>query len=202
MIYPANCALCNINSKCIISHAIVHAPSSVKHVVLSKKTIIYSEGLPADNVFILKSGSVSMTLSNRRGALRIADFIQAGEIFGLDAFLEDKTRVFTAITREDTSICTLPCFEFQRVLTHDHDRLWAIMLSLASQTFRHQLEKVEISGDPVSRRLQSAFFRISKANLSTRIKQSELSQYLGVSEETVSRNLRALRRKRAGFANQ
>jgi len=53
--------------------------------------------MPAENIFIVERGSVSLTSVDRQGRPRIARFIRASGIFGLDALLPERTRIFTAI---------------------------------------------------------------------------------------------------------
>jgi CRP/FNR family transcriptional regulator, anaerobic regulatory protein len=192
-----NCYYCRCRTDCNLATLVDHKPFCAEQLVLKKNTIIYSVGLPADSVFVVQSGSVSITHVNAGGQSRIAKFLGRGAIFGLDAFLTRKTRLFTAVTREESVLCLLSCTEFERLVKQDCERMWRLFLLVDNQIHDGEIEKLEISGSRLNKRLRRAVARITGGHtcgVPGQIKQRELAEFLGVSEETISRELKKSRR--------
>jgi DNA-binding MarR family transcriptional regulator len=86
-------------------------------------------------------------------------------------------------------------------MKQDPERVWNLFLLVDAQTHDSEIEKLEISGRRLNRRLRCAIARIAAARACeppSEIKQRELAEFLGVSEEAISRQLRKLRGK--GFS--
>jgi CRP/FNR family transcriptional regulator len=164
----------------------------VRQLVLQKREVVYSAGLPAENVFVVRSGSVRITFGDACGGERITRFVHPGEVFGLDAFLPEKIRAFSAITREESVLCVATSSEFLRFVKQDCQRLWALFVQLDANAFNCHFEKLEMSGNRVSGRLRKMLARI-RGTTPIEIKQWELAQFLGVSEETISREMKKMR---------
>jgi CRP-like cAMP-binding protein len=195
MYRDASCSCCSNNS-CILANQRHVMPVGVKQLRFNKKSIVYSAGLPGESVFMVCSGSVSLALGDTHGRERIVRFVPAGGLFGLDSLLPSKTRLFTAIARAESLVCVMSNSTFERVVKQDGERLWSVFLQVVEELFDSQIEKLEISGDRVARRLRNTLARIPGYSATTaglEIKQWELAQFLGVSEETVSRQLKTLR---------
>jgi len=187
-----SCLLCPGNTGCILSSQAHATPIPVRTLELQRQEIVFSEGSPAETVFVVRSGSVRMTLSEASGGTRIVRFVRPGEVLGLDALLSEKIRVFTAITREQSTLCAVTRFEFEQFVKQDGERLWRLFLQFAAEIFGGQVEKLELSGDRVADRLRNIMVRI-RSSTPIGIKQWELAQFLGVPEETISRQMKVLR---------
>ena len=196
-----NCVYCACCYHCILSPCGRRESLPVKQVEFRRGVIIYIAGLPAQCIFVVQSGSVSLTSVDALGNQRIASFVRPGEALGLDSFLSRHTHLFTAVARENSRVCFAASAEFKRFAQHDNERMWRLVLLLAELAHDVQVEKIEISGQRVQKRLQSAVARLTRMVRDTAsrklpvtyIKQCELAQFLGVPEETVSRGLKHLR---------
>jgi CRP/FNR family transcriptional regulator, cyclic AMP receptor protein len=161
---------------------------------------VYSDGLPADGIFVLKTGSISLTRSDALGNARIVRLVLPGGVFGLDSLLPNRIRFFTAVAREDSKICFVSSSEFEREVRQDKEKLWKLVLLLDLLAHEGEVEKIEISGQQMQRRLRNVLSRFGSAfgnragdkNGIARIRQWELAQFLGTSEETISRELKKL----------
>jgi len=172
----------------------------VKEFEFRKGGIVYSCGLPTEGVFVVRSGSVRLTFSDPFGNARIARFVWAGEVFGLDSILTERTRLFTAVSREFSELCFMTSTAFEELVRSDKNRLWRFALLLDGLAHHSDLQKVEISGGRVRERLRNAIARLVSSPTDPAhkaigsIRQWELAQYIGVAEETVSRELRRFHR--------
>jgi len=163
-------------------------------------------GMPADVVFFLKSGSVRLVVSNALASERVSRFLWPGEIFGFESVLPQGVYRFTAVAREASQVCFVNRQSFEILVRQDESRLWALVLFLCRREQECETEKLEISSPRVRGRLQYALasFRELRGDnptgqgLLAHIKQWEIAQFLGVSQEAVSREFRRLRARGGG----
>ena len=78
---------------------------AVKQLEFRKGALIYSCGAPAEGVYLVSKGSVSLTLTDARGHERIVQFVRAGELFGLEAMSAEESRLTGAEARERVKVC-------------------------------------------------------------------------------------------------
>ena len=132
----------------------------------SKGALIFVEGEPGDELFIIQEGSVKITriVSDNEVLLII---VKAGEIFGEMALLENKPRSATAVAFEDCKVMTMSRANFSqmiatqprliaKVTTLLAERLWLIYKQLINTLIENptarlydilviQLEKEHVS---------------------------------------------------------
>ena len=96
----ANCLTCpwrQHRSFCNVSGAALqHLQGIARTVLCDKGKVLYSEGEPADGIFILCSGRAKVSIASRRGTMMILKVAQAGEALGLAAVLSDHPHQDTA----------------------------------------------------------------------------------------------------------
>jgi CRP-like cAMP-binding protein len=203
MVHYAHCRCCVLASKCLLAPSEALDRTKLRQIEFGKSEIIYSSTFPADAVFTVRSGSVSLTLVDRMGKPRIARFVRTGELFGLDSLLPTTTRVFSAIAREQTRLCFMCRTAFLDFMHQDQNRMWQLLLELNRLVHDNDLQKMSLSGQPARMRLLALTSRLGSGtdtvttgeHVDIPIKQCELAQFLGVSEETVSRELKTIRAK-------
>jgi len=162
-------------------------------------TVIYSQGMPAQGLYVLCSGSVKLTTVTRNGADRIVAILNRGELFGYDSLFSSQRR-FSAIARVSSSAYFIERKRFFDLLRSDNELLLRVVVSLAVAVHQLQEALVDISAGPVRERIQSALacwsLRLGQhfcVGPPTMIKQRELAQLIGIPEETISRELTKLR---------
>jgi CRP-like cAMP-binding protein len=174
-----------------------------RRLKLCKDQIVYIAGLPAEAVYAVRSGSVSLVLSDILGNERIVRFVHPGHLFGLDSLLPRKTYFFTATTREDADVCFIPRTEFEDFVRCDRERMWRLLLVLDMLAHDGELDSAQLSTGPVRRRLKYAMTILDASSEGkprcngavTPLRQRELAQFIGAAEETVSREMKKLRRR-------
>lgn len=172
-----------------------------KRIPLEKGTIIYCEGAVAESLFVLCRGSVKLTYVTGSGSERIAQFIHPGDLFGLDAILHRTARRFSAVTRSASLIHAVGTVEFAAAIRDNTTGLWVLAQSLNTYLHAALMEKIKITGNRVSQRMQNAGIELGQKGSVTlatggrklEVTQRELADFIGVPEETVCRELSRLR---------
>lgn len=169
-----------------------------------KEKYIAREGDPFEGVLLVRSGSVKtcQTLSN--GEEHITGFYFPGEVFGLDGFA-NSSHVNSVITMETTSLCLLP---LQRFLSGQPGkpsievRFLELLSELLKRKDNHALmlaknrahERLAAFIMDLSRRFERR--HLSALCLSLPMSRTDVSRYLGLSLESVSRSFAVLEKDR------
>ncbi len=194
----SHCETCDSLPDCLFSsfeeRELQNIFSWLTSIQLPRNTTIYHEGLPADGVYVLCCGTVKLLTVSDGGMRRIAGLLSRGEMFGLDSLLPGRQRVFTAMTRERCELCFIDRDRFVRLLRSTPDFLWRLTNTLNLSLHKAQRLKLSISGDRVRNRLYTALVECNNRDL--HLKQIELAEIVGVSPETVNRELHKMRLKR------
>jgi len=133
--------------------------------VYPKNSMLFAEGEPGDELFIIQRGSVTIAKIVDNNEVLLA-LLKAGDIFGEMALLEAKPRVANAVAHEDCQVMTINRANFQymiktqpqliaRLTTLLAERIWFIYKQLANtlisdplgrmyDALRIQLEKTRV----------------------------------------------------------
>lgn len=205
----APCSRCpNAHSHCILRDldpdGLLALGTFGRSFYVKPKSLLYSSGFPADGIYILCSGSVKLFSESTGRGIRIAQLIHPGEVFGLDALLPSHTRRFGAMTLTGCMVHFIDHNRFSERIRLKADALWQLALMLDEEIHRSHEMRIAISGDHAQRRLYKAIVFLSRrqdADLPAlpswrpSLRQVDLSELVGLSQETVSRELRKLRER-------
>lgn len=117
-----------------------------------KDSIIFAEGEPGEELYIIKSGSVKISkiVDNNEFLLAV---LKAGDIFGEMALLESKSRAASAVAYEDCSLMVVNRRNFEQMVNTDphliprltslfSDRTWFIYKQLANTLLKDPLGRM------------------------------------------------------------
>jgi CRP-like cAMP-binding protein len=116
-----------------------------------KDWIIFCEGEPGDELFIIQKGSVKIIKINENDEILLA-VLKSGDIFGEMALLESKSRVAGAVAYEDCQLMVVNRANFQQMIK-TQPQLIAKLTTLLSERIwliYRQLANTQIS-DPLGR---------------------------------------------------
>lgn len=136
-------------------------PAVIKQVNFRKGSTVYSLDLPAEGVFVIQKGSVSLTFVDKVGNSRIVQVLAPGRVLGLDALLAERTRVFSAQCREDSTLCFIPTDAFERFLRVNILCSWKLLLVIDEEAHAMAIEKLNLSGQSVRRRIKFAMEQLA-----------------------------------------
>jgi CRP/FNR family transcriptional regulator, anaerobic regulatory protein len=201
------CQGCEARSRAVCGVLDCDALARFKHlgrtVSLRPGQTLFHEGDQATRVFTLTSGSLKLYKLLADGRCHVAGFMQTGDFLGI-TFEDD--HAFTAEALEDAQLCSFPRNAFEDFLDdhaameHELYRMAAHELSAAQQ------QLVLLARKTAHERLASFLVLLveqqsQRAPRSTRIvklcmSRADIADYLGLTKETISRLLSAMRRGR------
>lgn len=168
-----------------------------KHSTLKRGATIVSRGDPGNSLIAVISGTVKISVSSADGRSAMLNLIGPGEIFGEVAVLDGHARTADAIANTNCEIFVIDRREFipfvrsQPALAMKLIELLCARLRLTSD----QVEQVILQNLPG--RLASTLIRLTDKNKlapagrSIAITQQELSEMVGMTRESVNKQLRA-----------
>jgi CRP/FNR family transcriptional regulator, cyclic AMP receptor protein len=166
--------------------------------------MIFAEQEHARGAFILLKGRVKLTMSSSEGRSAILRIADRGEVLGLEAIVSGRPYQATAETLEPCEVTFVPREEFLRVLRQNPEASLHAAQQLSS-TYQTACEQVRSIGLAPSATGRLAGFLLSCATKgragdhSTRVLMTltheEIGQMIGLSRETVTRTMGALRRR-------
>lgn len=164
---------------------------------------LYRKGQPMRSIYAVRSGCVKSYVMGDGGEAQIMGFHLPGELIGLDAIA---TEVYKTTTEalEPTSVCRIPFGDIEdlsrdlpslnhhlwRIMSREISREGDVLQSLNGKNSAARLASFLLS---LSGRYQERHLSVSEFNMS--MTRHEISNYLGMAVETVSRTL-------TGFHNQ
>lgn len=135
--------------------------------VYPKNHMLFAEGEPGDELFIIQKGSVKIAKIVDENEVLLA-VLKAGDIFGEMALLEAKPRVASAVAYEDCQVLAVNRANFQRMIqtqpqlisrltTLLADRIWFIYKQLANT----------LISDPLGRMYDALLIQLEKNRIPT-----------------------------------
>jgi CRP-like cAMP-binding protein len=162
---------------------------------VKRGTRLYLPGDPSDQIFLLKSGvvKISMTTTDRREV--ILALLHAGDIFGELAVVDDAPRDHVAEAYEDSVICALSRDTMLRLIRETPEIAFQItkLIGLRLRTFRSRIE--ELLCRSAHARVAHALLDLAEQHgvhdaegilIPLRLSQGDLGRLVGLSRETVN----------------
>lgn len=160
--------------------------------------MIFQKGDPGNSMIAVVRGRVKICAHSSEGKELILNIIERGGLFGEIALFDGEPRTADAIALEDTDLLSLERARFQPFLRENPD-LALRLLAVVCKRFRETSEHLE---DTLFReapsRLARCLLRLSRAfgktaaggiMLDIKLSQQQLGNYVGVSRETVNKQL-------------
>jgi CRP/FNR family transcriptional regulator, cyclic AMP receptor protein len=168
-----------------------------KHATLKRGSTIFSKGDAGNSLVAVISGTVKISISSPDGRTAILNLIGPGEIFGEVALLDGQARTADATANTNCEIFVIDRREFlpfvrsQPALAMKFIELLCARLRWTSD----QVEQVILQDLPG--RLASALIRLTERHrpaeggLTIVITQQEISEMVGMTRESINKQLRA-----------
>lgn len=172
-----------------------------QRILLQKKQLVFEQGSKSGCIYAVRSGCVKTYTTAKDGEEQILGFHLPGEILGLDG-LDNKIHSCSAVALNTSTVCELPINDLN-LLCVKMPGLQQQLLSLISEEIskdhtmllllarRNAEQKLATFLSNVAERLKTRGYSGDVYELT--MSRSEIGNYLGIAEETVSRLLTKLR---------
>ncbi|NLR72753.1 Crp/Fnr family transcriptional regulator [Novosphingobium sp. ERN07] len=193
-----------------MSNSYLKVPDNVREVLarngrqlrVRKGHVLLAVGLPANDVYLVTEGSVSVSLVSSQGRETVLRLIEQGEVFGELAAIDGQPRSADVVAVENSTLLVIPGSTFTGLIESEPVvSLW-LARYLAHQV-RYLTNRIyELSTMGVGPRLQAELLRLAgepAADGSACIvrvpTQAELAARIGTNRETVTREFALLVRE-------
>jgi CRP-like cAMP-binding protein len=131
-----------------------------------KNTMVFSEGQPGKELYIIQRGSVQITKIVDDNEVLLA-LLKPGDIFGEMSLIENKPRSASAIAHDDAVLLAVNKANFQRMVTQQPQIITRLTQLLAERIWfiYKQLANTLLS-DPVGRMFDALLIQLEKARVS------------------------------------
>jgi CRP/FNR family transcriptional regulator len=200
-----SCSNCRISDLCLPYGLHINEVEQLALIIKNKRPLridelLYSRDTQCLNLYAVKSGSFRGFITNTEGVEQTIGFYLPGELMGLDALLHGRFSC-SVVALETSSVCELPLarlnelcvelpslqYQMMRILskeiTSDHDQMLLLGRSSAKERMLMFLLML-------SKRYGALGFSTTEFNLSMR--RQDIANFLGLSNETISRQLTEL----------
>lgn len=177
--------------------------TAIKHRRLARGQTIFHKDDPGRSLFFIEEGSVRLYLPSTQGSDLTLAILGAGDFFGEMALLDGGPRSASAVTTADTVMLTLDHEDFTALIQSRPQSATAVLAALA----RRLREADEMASDlaflDVAGRLAKKLLDLAQAHgvrrergtlLDLPLTQEQLASMVGVTRESVNRQLASFRR--------
>ena len=127
-----------------------------------KNTMIFAEGEPGNELFIIQKGSVKISKVVDKNEVLLA-ILKVGDVFGEMALLEDKPRLASAVAHEDCKLMAVNKINFE-LMIKSQPQLIAKITSLLSDRIWLIYKKLDnaLMDDPMGRLYNTIYLQLEK----------------------------------------
>jgi CRP-like cAMP-binding protein len=138
----------------------------------AKNRMIFSEGEPGDELYIIQKGSVKITKIAEGNEVLLA-VLKSGDIFGEMALLESKPRTACAITFEDSTLLAVSRANFSRIVAIQPQIIARLTTLLAERIwFAYKQIANTLIEDPLGRMYDALLIQLEKTRANTAVEQA------------------------------
>ena len=163
---------------------------------------LFHEGDPATRVFTLTRGTVKLYKLLADGRRQVTGFMHPGDFLGISI---DDEHAFSAEAIEDAQLCWFPRNRFDDFVEEQSSMERELYRMAAHELAAAQQQMVLLGRKTATERLASFLLLTERSGrpaggrsdlVSLPMSRSDIADYLGLTKETVSREISALRRDR------
>lgn|GEM_PF-1140997 len=183
-----------------LTHDLLSLEGAVSLSGVTRGTQLYSNGDSADRIFALTAGRVKTFVQGPGGKDCLFQIVGAGELFGENALMGERTRQANAEVLERASISMIPVRSVMQYIDK-HPEFWLTLAPLLQRRMRDLEQQIQwVSFLEVEQRLARLMLRWAETNgrpesgLRLQLSQRDLAAMVGATRETASSALNRLQR--------
>ena len=201
----SQCNLCTARKTTIFgdlrSSQLEHIERFIREITFPKKHIIFFEDEPVESIYLIKRGTIKLYKTQSDGRSQILRIDGTGGFLGFDSLFRS-TYLATAETIVESVLCQIRAADFRTLLADEPDINHRLLKAASKELERNENLLFTIGTGTARERL--AYFLLTLYNsqcdceqnprkINLLISRQELSEHLGIKQETVIRNLARLK---------
>ncbi|OCG78068.1 hypothetical protein A9G42_04365 [Gilliamella sp. Nev6-6] len=199
--YSVQCELCSISSLCLPALLNNNLDNVLERKMsYAKDEIMVKANTPFTKFYIIHSGALKTFVTTPDNHQQINGFYLPGDIVGLDSI---STKLYNNNIQAlcNTLVCQLNYDELMSLVDHQKDIREMVLNLLSSDIYNYQKLVLCYSQKKADERLATFIYSLyqrykqrghSSLNIKLMMSRADISNYLGLTVETVSRNLSKL----------
>ena len=177
---------------------------SRKVVEYPKKTVIFTQGDPAQHVMYIQRGAVKLSVVNTSGKEAVVAVLKAGDFFGEGCLAAQPVRMGSATSNAPTTVLVIDKDEMIRVLHTEHEFSDRFITHMLSRNIRVEEDLIDQLFNSTEKRLARALLLLARygkkdepQKILPRVSQETLAEMIGTTRSRV--NLFMNKFKKLGF---
>jgi CRP/FNR family cyclic AMP-dependent transcriptional regulator len=180
-----------------------HLASLIRRKTIRKGELLFRQGDEGTALYIILQGRIKISVSRRTDTVTLA-ILGRGEFLGEMALLDDLPRSADAMALEDSQLYALNRKDFLSFLNDKKQAVHAVLAALSLRLRKTDNLLAEMCFLNLSARLVNKLIELAEPSTvsetqppvaAVKISQQELGDLLGVSRESINKELKLLRNK-------
>ena len=160
-----------------------------------KNAILFMEGDESSHLYIIKSGKVSVSVSDEEGKQVILNYMSEGEYFGELSLIDGKDRTATVTTVTPCEFVSISRSSFQQLLKENPEFLMSLTVEVVKRVRALTTSVKDLALLDVYGRVSNVLEKLSDENgriENPKVTHQDIANMVGSSREMVSRIMKQL----------
>lgn len=210
-----SCLTCRLSDLCLPFGLQIEEVETLEIIIKNKRPLrlgelLFSKNEPCHGLFAVKSGSFRRFVMNAEGVDQTLGFYLPGELIGLDA-LFDGRYTCSVDALETSSVCELPLTRLNELCAKIPNLQYQLTRILSKEITTNHEQMFLLSNNSAKIKVASFLLMLSKrygalgyshTHFNLSMPRQTIASFLGLSNETVSRQLTLLCKEKIILVNQ
>ena len=210
-----SCLTCRLSDLCLPFGLQIEEVETLEIIIKNKRPLrlgelLFSKNEPCHGLFAVKSGSFRRFVMNAEGVEQTLGFYLPGELIGLDA-LFDGRYTCSVDALETSSVCELPLTRLNELCAKIPNLQYQLTRILSKEITTNHEQMFLLSNNSAKIKVASFLLMLSKrygalgyshTHFNLSMPRQTIASFLGLSNETVSRQLTSLCKEKIILVNQ
>ncbi|MFA5922285.1 MAG: fumarate/nitrate reduction transcriptional regulator Fnr [Methylococcaceae bacterium] len=200
-----SCSGCRLSDLCLPYGLQINEVEQLATIIKNKRPLrtdelLYSQNDECQSLYAVKSGSFRSFIVNSEGVEQTIGFYLPGELMGLDAILHGRFSC-SSVALETGSVCELPLSRLNELCV-EIPSLQHQMMRILSKEIAADREQILLLGHSTAKERMATFLLMlsirygalgySNTDFNLSMRRQDIANFLGLSNETISRQLTEL----------
>jgi len=210
-----SCLTCRLSDLCLPFGLQIEEVETLEIIIKNKRPLrlgelLFSKNEPCHGLFAIKSGSFRRFVMNAEGVDQTLGFYLPGELIGLDA-LFDGRYTCSVDALETSSVCELPLTRLNELCAKIPNLQYQLTRILSKEITTNHEQMFLLSNNSAKIKVATFLLMLSKrygalgyshTHFNLSMPRQTIASFLGLSNETISRQLTSLCKEKIIVVNQ